>query len=86
MSRADEAEWVDGLRPYFEYRDLGIKGATNGQFKAHLLRVKASEGGTSDGAIKMGEPTSPHTTGLHRHGDPSKGYLDFQMNFVLQVP
>ena len=30
VSRASGAVWVDGLRPYFEYRDLGINAATNG--------------------------------------------------------
>ena len=63
---------MDGLRPYFQYRDLGIKGATQEQFRAHLLRVRESAG--KDGAITMGH----HTTGLHQHG------VTFQMNFILQ--
>ena len=79
VSKASDAAFGDGLRPYFEYRDLGINDATNGKFKAHLLRVKASEGGTGQGRIEMGQPTTEHTTGLHTHG------VDFQMNFVLQV-
>ena len=31
VSRAVNATWGDGLRPYFQYRDLGIKEATSGQ-------------------------------------------------------
>ena len=79
VSKASDAAFGDGLRPYFEYRDLGINDATNGKFKAHLLRVKSSEGGTGQGRIEMGQPTTEHTTGLHTHG------VDFQMNFILQV-
>jgi mannose-6-phosphate isomerase-like protein (cupin superfamily) len=30
--------WERGLRNYFEYRDLGIKNATNGRFAAHVIR------------------------------------------------
>lgn len=29
----------DGLRGFFEYRDLGIKDATNGKFGAHVIRA-----------------------------------------------
>jgi len=28
-----------GLRPFFEYRDLGIKGATKGAYGAHVIRA-----------------------------------------------
>jgi mannose-6-phosphate isomerase-like protein (cupin superfamily) len=28
-----------GLRPFFEYRDLGIKAATKGAFGAHVIRA-----------------------------------------------
>eukprot|EP01050_Picozoa_sp_SAG11_P010874 SAG11_NODE_1114_length_5808_cov_12.177965_4_plen_211_part_00 len=63
---------------YFEYGDLGIAEATNGRFKAHVIRVKGEEGGHGAGQITMGEPTTAHTTGVHTHG------VDFQMNFVLR--
>lgn len=33
------AEWVTGLRPYFRYRDLGVKGATNGDIMVQVLRA-----------------------------------------------
>ncbi len=37
----------DGLRDFFEYRDLGIADATNGQVVAHLVRAnKPPEAGT----------------------------------------
>jgi uncharacterized RmlC-like cupin family protein len=29
-----------GLRGYFEYRDLGIKGATRGKLVAHVIRAR----------------------------------------------
>ena len=31
----------DGLRPFFQYRDLGIRDATNGAVVAHVIRAKA---------------------------------------------
>ncbi len=31
---------VDGLRPFFQYRDRGIRDATNGLVVAHVIRSK----------------------------------------------
>jgi mannose-6-phosphate isomerase-like protein (cupin superfamily) len=36
-SEAD-AEWAEGLRRIFDYRDLGIKEATNGDYIAQIIR------------------------------------------------
>ena len=38
-SRAAEATWTPGLREIFEYRDLGVKDATNGDYIAHMIRA-----------------------------------------------
>ncbi len=38
-SKAGEAKWTPGLRDIFDYRDLGIKDATNGDYVAHLIRA-----------------------------------------------
>jgi len=35
---ADTARWSPGLRDIFEYRDLGIRDATGGDYVAHVLR------------------------------------------------
>ena len=44
---------TEGLRDYFEYRDLGIKESTKGAVVAHIIRAaKPFDGGR---------------TGLHRH-------------------
>ena len=51
-----DAVWEDGLRDFFEYRDLGVVEATGGRVKAHILRVR--EGG---------DPSDLHTTGMHVH-------------------
>jgi len=37
-SAAAEAEWTPGLREIFEYRDVGVKDATNGDYVAHIVR------------------------------------------------
>ena len=68
VSYARNAVYKTGLRDFLEYRDLGIEGATNGQFRAHVIRVKKEAAGKHD----------LHTTGLHRH------LLDFQMFYVLK--
>jgi mannose-6-phosphate isomerase-like protein (cupin superfamily) len=40
LSRARGAKFrKDGLRAFFEYRDLGIKDATHGRFNAEVIRA-----------------------------------------------
>lgn len=40
ISHADDSAFKgQGLRPFFEYRDLGIKNATGGTFGAHVIRA-----------------------------------------------
>ena len=55
-SYVKDAKYGEGLRDFFEYRDLGVAGATGGQFRAHVMRVR-----------KGSDTSSLHTTGLHRH-------------------
>lgn len=38
-SLAGEASWTEGLRSIFEYRDLGVKDGTNGDYVAHVIRA-----------------------------------------------
>jgi mannose-6-phosphate isomerase-like protein (cupin superfamily) len=41
VSHLDESQFrTDGLRPFFEYRDLGIKDATHGRVLAHVIRAR----------------------------------------------
>jgi quercetin dioxygenase-like cupin family protein len=40
-SHAKDARFERGLRSFFEYRDLGIKQATDGQVVAHVIRAAA---------------------------------------------
>lgn len=40
VAHADDGKFVgEGLRAFFEYRDLGIKDATKGKFGAHVIRA-----------------------------------------------
>lgn len=57
-----------GLRGFFEYRDLGIHGATKGGFGAHVIR--AAKGHAKKERVKG--------SGGHTHA------LDFQMVYVLK--
>jgi quercetin dioxygenase-like cupin family protein len=41
VSHARDARFERGLRSFFEYRDLGIKGATAGKVVAHVIRAAA---------------------------------------------
>ncbi len=44
VSHADPADFKrDGLRPFFEYRDLGIRAATAGKANAHVIRARPGE-------------------------------------------
>lgn len=67
-SLAKEANFEQGLRDCFEYRDLGITEATHSRFHAAISRVKA--GFKGDQYLR--------TTGMHRH------LCDFQMFYVLK--
>ena len=41
VSHTETSEFSDdGLRPFFQYRDLGIRDATNGAVVAHVIRAK----------------------------------------------
>ena len=68
VSYAKDGVYKNGLRDFMEYRDLGIDNATDGQFRAHVVRVKQGRKGEQD----------MHTTGLHQH------LCDFQMFYVLK--
>ena len=39
------ADWKTGMRPYFQYRDLGIVKATEGRVLAHVIRATESSSG-----------------------------------------
>jgi mannose-6-phosphate isomerase-like protein (cupin superfamily) len=40
VAHADDGKFAgQGLRPFFEYRDLGIKDGTKGKFGAHVIRA-----------------------------------------------
>ena len=39
VRHADPAAFDAGLRSFFEYRDLGVAGATGGGFGAHVIRA-----------------------------------------------
>lgn len=44
---AQSARFVtDGLRAYFEYRDLGIENASKGDFVAHVIRAREGDNAT----------------------------------------
>ena len=42
-SHAEGATFERGLRSFYEYRDLGIKNATNGRVDAHVIRAAAGK-------------------------------------------
>ena len=43
VSRTADAQFERGLRSFFEYRDLGIRQATEGRVVAHVIRAAAGE-------------------------------------------
>ena len=47
ISHAAQSDFsYDGLRPYFEYRDLGIKRSTEGVAVAHVIRAREGTNAT----------------------------------------
>ena len=40
---AEGADWTPGLREIFEYRDLGIKDGTSGDYVAHVIRANGKK-------------------------------------------
>ena len=43
VTHARDAAFERGLRSFFEYRDLGIEGATDGAVVAHVIRASSRE-------------------------------------------
>jgi quercetin dioxygenase-like cupin family protein len=68
-SNAKDAKFERGLRSFFEYRDLGIKKATEGRVAAHVIRAADGKGFSSQ----------PH---LHRTNFQLvyilKGWIEFE--------
>ena len=69
VSHARDAEFIRGLRSFFEYRDLGIKDGTEGRVVAHVIRAA---------------PGAPFNGTPHRHGVAFqlvyvlKGWIEFE--------
>ena len=38
-AKAGDATWTPGLREIFDYRDLGIKDGTGGDYVAHIIKA-----------------------------------------------
>ena len=74
VSHAATSEFkVDGLRPFFAYRDLGIMDASNGRYVAHVIRAV---------------PGKPMESCWHRHQADFqmvyvlKGWIEFEYEGV----
>jgi quercetin dioxygenase-like cupin family protein len=48
IAKAEGARWRVGLRPHFEYRDLGIDHATEGKVLAQVIRARQRSEGSGD--------------------------------------
>ena len=42
-NQAAEARWMSGMRKIFDYRDLGVEAATNGDYLAHVIRANGAQ-------------------------------------------
>ena len=42
-NKASEADWTPGLREIFDYRDLGIKDGTGGDYIAHIVKANGKK-------------------------------------------
>ena len=69
VSHADAAQFDRGLRSFYEYRDLGLKGATAGRVDAHVIRAAA-------GTEFSSQPHLHHTT--FQLDYVLKGWIEFE--------
>lgn len=42
-SEGKDADWEPGLREIFDYRDLGVKNGTNGDYIAHIVKANGKK-------------------------------------------
>jgi uncharacterized protein YjlB len=42
-NQAGDAHWTPGLREIFDYRDLGIKDGTKGDYVAHIIKANGKK-------------------------------------------
>lgn len=42
-NQASDAVWTEGLRKIFEYRDLGVKDGSNGDYVANVIRANGKD-------------------------------------------
>ena len=42
-SKGKDADWEPGLREIFDYRDLGVKNGTNGDYIAHIIKANGKK-------------------------------------------
>ncbi len=42
-NQAKDAKWTEGMRDIFEYRDLGIKDGTKGDYVAHIVKANGKK-------------------------------------------
>ena len=42
-SEGKDADWKPGLREIFDYRDLGVKNGTNGDYIAHIIKANGKK-------------------------------------------
>ena len=68
-THAADATFERGLRSFFEYRDLGIRAATEGRVVAHVIRAAA-------GAEFSGQPHLHRTTFQFIY--VLKGWIEFE--------
>ena len=43
LDKAADAEWKPGLREIFDYRDLGTKAGTKGEYVAHIVKANGKK-------------------------------------------
>lgn len=68
-THAKDAEFTRGLRSFYEYRDLGIRNATDGRVAAHVIRAAA-------GSAFSSQPHLHHTQFQLVY--VLKGWIDFE--------
>ncbi len=99
LAKAAGAEWKPGLREIFDYRDLGIKAATKGDYVAHIVKANGKKmkdtvqhGHVHDGLLHIlfleNDAIEEHRVDLvflnrRRHGSPGHRIVVIDVDHIL---
>ena len=81
---AAQANWAPGLREIFDYRDLGIKQGTGGDYVAHVIRKNGKQSSMYNADADFVRSTLPNR--LPIHASPAQQFFFNQETLTVETP